>query len=164
MHQVRVSRGALVGLLARTASVGQPVVDQLKAEARASPSVHLDETGWRKKGQNGYIWVCATPGEQALRYYEYRQSRAGAVVKRLLDGQFRGCRSSDCSGAYNESYAGPKQKCWAHLLRDRHDLKEAQGQNLAVAAWARAVRALYDQATAFLASAPPPSPAERTTH
>src|SRR3712207_8459739 len=49
-----------------------------------------DETGWREAGQNGFSWALSTPGADAVRYYEYAPSRAGAIVKRLLGGRFQG--------------------------------------------------------------------------
>ena len=60
---------------------------------------------------------------------------------------------TDFYAAYND-FAGEHQRCWAHLLRDLHQLKEKhkeseQGQE--VLGWAtevrkvRKVRKLYDQ-------------------
>jgi hypothetical protein len=39
--------------------------------------------------------------------------------------------------------------CWAHLLRDIHDLKTASPDDASLADWATAVRAVYDAARAF---------------
>ena len=39
--------------------------------------------------------------------------------------QFHGHLVSDFYCGYNE-YAGKHQRCWMHLLRDLHELKEAQ--------------------------------------
>ena len=40
----------------------------------------------------------------------------------MLDSSFSGVLVSDFYAAYNH-YPGLKQRCWAHLLRDIHDLK-----------------------------------------
>jgi hypothetical protein len=45
-----------------------------------------------------------------------------------LDGRFRGHLVSDFYGGYNQ-YAGRHQRCWVHLLRDLHTLKEAFPQD-----------------------------------
>src|SRR5207237_1316523 len=116
----------------------------LLAQARASPVAHMDETGWREDGQNGCVWGVTTPGPQAVRYYHYDHSHAGAVATDLL-GDFDGHLSTDFSGAYN-AYGGKHQRCWTHLLRDLHDLKRAQADNAAVRACAQDVRARYDEA------------------
>jgi hypothetical protein len=98
-------------------------VQDLKAQARASPVVHADETGWREDGQNGYIWAFSTPGDDTVRYYEYAQSRGGHMVRRILGGTFRGHLVSDFACGYNR-HPCQHQRCWVHLLRDLHDLRE----------------------------------------
>ncbi len=47
---------------------------------------------------------------------------------------------------------GVKQKCWAHLLRDVHDLRVAHTENADVQAWAAAVQDLYRRAVAWKAA------------
>ena len=46
----------------------------------------------------------------------------------------------------------PKQRCWAHLLRDIHDLRSLYPDDQALAQWADAVHQLYCQAKAFTPS------------
>jgi len=149
LHRLTLSAGEIVELLHQIRRATQAAVDALKATARASPVLHADETGWREAGQNGYVWAFSTPGEEGVRYYAYVPSRAGAVVKRMLDGHFNGHLVSDFYAAYN-IYAGNHQRCWVHLLRDLHALKEAHAQSAAVVQWVAAVRALYDDARTFL--------------
>jgi hypothetical protein len=153
MHQLNLSTGEIVELLHQLRRTLQPAIDALKQQARASPVLHSDETGWRENGQNGYIWAFSTPGEEAVRYYEYDRRRGQAVLKRLLGGQFHGHLVSDFYVGYND-YAGPQQRCWVHLLRDLHDLKEQHATQADVLAWAEKVRALYDTAQAWLAAHP----------
>ena len=52
---------------------------------------------------------------------------------------------SDFYAAYNH-YPGLKQRCWAHLLRDIHELKALYPQDSVLARWAGAVRRLYARA------------------
>ena len=77
-----------------------------------------------------------------------------------LLGDFDGHLSTDFSGAYN-AYGGKHQRCWTHLLRDLHDLKQAHQQDADVLAWAHSVRALYDDAVAWLAAQAQPAQAAR---
>lgn len=156
VHQLTISSGEVVELLHAVRRALQSHVDTLKAQARASPILHADETSWRENGQNGYIWAFATPGADAVRYYEYDHSRGQAVVKRILGGKFDGHLVSDFYCGYNE-YAGKHQRCWVHLLRDLHALKEAQADDAVVVAWAHAVRALYDAAQSGLQEQVAPS-------
>jgi hypothetical protein len=154
LHQLSLSTGELVELLHQVRRSVQGTIDDLKTQARASPILHGDETSWRENGQNGYIWCFSTPGEDAVRYYEYDHSRAQTVVKRMLDGQFDGHLVSDFYGGYNV-YAGKHQRCWVHLLRDLHALKE-KAADAAVIDWAQAVQALYASAQSWLHEHPDP--------
>lgn len=152
LHQCRLSTGGIVELLHRLRITTAPVVAGLQAEARGSPVAHMDETGWRENGHNGYIWELATGGDQPVRYYEYDRSRAGAVATRLLRG-FKGVLVSDFYGGYN-AYPGRHQRCWVHLLRDLHALKAEHGADAAAVAWAAAVRRVYDVAQWVLRAVP----------
>jgi|SRR5919204_1194760 hypothetical protein len=159
LYGLRLSVGALVSLLGRLQREAQPEQEALRAAVRTSPVAHMDETGWREDGQNGYVWALATPGPDAVRYYAYDRSRAGTVATRLLDG-FAGVLGTDFYGAYNR-YAGRHQRCWAHLLRDLHALKEEHASDPAVVAWAQEVRALYDEAQERLRDPTPLAGAQR---
>jgi len=145
LHGLKVSVGEITELLHRISKQSEATVQALREQARASPVVHADETGWRENGRNGYVWVLATA--DGLRYFEYHHSRAGEVVSTLLGKKFKGVLISDFYGGYND-YACPHQRCWVHLLRDLHDLKEKQAKQEEVVTWAKQVKALYEQAVA----------------
>ena len=116
VHQLRLSVGAIVSAIHRTAQRAQPAVAAILDRIRASPVVHADETGWREDGANGYVWTFSTPTER----YFLRRGRGKAVVDEVLGEEFAGVLVSDFYAAYHH-YDGPKQRCWAHLLRDIHD-------------------------------------------
>jgi len=153
LHELEISAGALADLRCELAKQLKPVAEGLQAQVRASAIVHADETGWREDGQNGYVWVFSTPGERGVRYYVYDASRAQHVVERVLGEEFQGVLGSDFYGAYNV-YRGRHQRCWVHLLRDLHDLKEEHAQDQTVQSWAQELRALYDRAQAFVQAGP----------
>ena len=71
----------------------------------------------------------------------------------VLGEEFDGVLVSDFYGAYNV-YQGPHQRCWVHLLRAMHQLKERYPQEAAVAAWTQGVREVYDRAQAYPGSDP----------
>jgi hypothetical protein len=153
LHGVEVSIGEIVEVLHRLSKHAQPVLDDLKAEIRASPAIQADETGWREDGLNGYIWSVSTP---TLRYYEYHHSRAGEVVKELIGENYQGVLGSDFYAGYN-IHQGLHQRCWAHYLRDIHKLKEKCPEDEEVLRWAKAVKDVYDQAVAWIAPGADPS-------
>jgi len=153
LHGVEVSIGEIVEMLHRLSTHAQPMLDNLKAEIRASPAIQADETGWREDGLNGYIWSVSTP---TVRYYEYHHSRAGEVIKQLIGQDFQGVLGSDFYAGYN-SYQGFHQRCWVHYLRDIHKLKDKYPNDEEVWSWAKAVKDVYDQAVAWVAQGPDPS-------
>ena len=76
VHQLRLSVGAIVSAIHRTAQRAQPAVAAILDRIRASPVVHADETGWRQSGANGYVWTFSTPTER----YFLRRGRGKTVV------------------------------------------------------------------------------------
>jgi transposase len=158
VHRVKVSPGEIVELLHRIASHVQPQVSGIKAQIQKSQACQADETSWREDGINGYIWTVNTP---TLRYYEYHHSRAGEVVKRLIGEEYQGVLGSDFYAGYN-LHQGFHQRCWVHFLRDVHDLKKRHPHDEKLLAWAKGVKALYDEAVAWAAHGPDPglSPAK----
>ena len=52
---------------------------------------------------------------------------------------------SDFYAAYNH-YSGPKQRCWAHLLRDLHELTQSCPKDVKLGLWAKGIKRIYVQA------------------
>ena len=67
------------------------------------------------------------------------------MVDEALSDAFSGVLVSDFYAAYHH-YDGPKQRCWAHLLRDIHDLRTLYPDDTPLARWADAVHGIYDRA------------------
>jgi len=162
MHEVEISTGELAQVLYRMKQEVEPARRALRKEVRVSPTLHAFETGWREDGRNGYIWTFSTPEPNGTRSYEYDHSRASKVVERLLGKEFYGVLVTDFYAAYNV-YLGRHQRCWVHLLRHLHELREAHAHEDEVLRWVQGVRALYDDAQAWLQANPRPSQAARET-
>ena len=149
LHGVDLSVGALVGAVGQVATRAGPEVEGIRAGIRASPVVHADETGWREDGRNGYVWTFSTPTQRLF----VRGSRAKAMLTTTIGEDFGGALVSDFYAAYT-SYDGRHQYCWAHLLRDVHDLVVAHPRVAGVRGWADAVHALFRRAQAFASADP----------
>jgi transposase len=145
VHQLHLSVGGIVQAIHRAAQQAQPAVHQILERIRASPVVHADETGWRQDGANGYVWTFSTPTER----YFLRRGRGKGVVDEVLDEAFSGVLVSDFYAAYHH-YPGLKQRCWAHLLRDIHELKVVYPEDAGLAQWAAAVHQLYTEAKSLV--------------
>lgn len=144
VYGLHISRGELSEILHTIARIGKDERAQLLKELRAAPVVHADETGWRENGDNGYIWSFSTPAAlpNPVRYFEYQKSRAGQVALDILGEQFEGTVVSDFYAGYN-ALLGPHQRCWVHLLRDVHKLKEKHPDDESVKTWAKQVYLIY---------------------
>jgi len=140
---LELSRGELIAVQHLAAARGSAAAEAILQAIRHSPVVHGDETGWRENGQNGYLWSLSTP---RLRYFR-RGRRDKGMVDTLLGAAFTGTLVTDFYAAYDH-YPGPHQRCWTHLLRDSHELVRKHPADAGLARWARAVRRVYDRATA----------------
>jgi len=161
VHRLWLSTGEIIALCHQVHECVNETIESLKQEIRQSPVIHGDETGWRQGGRGGYIWLLCTPGVKGVCYFEYDPSRGQAVADRLLRGVRDACLVSDFYVGYN-NYAGPQQRCWVHLLRAMHDLKEEHAQQTGVLTWAGEVRRVYDDAQAWRSAHLTASVAERS--
>lgn len=162
LYQFALSAGEIVSLSHAVAQAGQPTVAAIKTAILAHPHVHMDETGWREDGDNGYVWVMCTP--DGGRAFVFDFSRAGAVAEALLDG-FGGTLVTDFYAAYNDACAR-HQRCWVHLLRDLRQLNIdqpalASERCAEVLAWTEAVVQTYRDGKSLAERDPPPTPVER---
>lgn len=104
------------------------LVDSLAPEKEAiveainkSDFAHMDETGLREDGKNGFVWNASTP-EHCL--FEYDRSRASEVAKRILSN-FHGAIITDDYKGY--LWHPHRQLCWSHLIREAKEFNEYNG-------------------------------------
>jgi transposase len=144
-----VSVGAIVAASHQVAQRGEAEVARIRERVRASPLVQADETGWRQNGKNGYAWTFSTPTER----YFVHGGRNKEMVDLVLGDAFAGVLVSDFYKAYDHVRTS-KQRCWAHLLRDAHELRTQQPTDARVQTWVDDLHRLYRDAAAFVATAP----------
>jgi transposase len=149
VHGLALSVGGIVGALHTVATRAAPLVAGLREQIRASPVLHVDETGWREDGVNGYAWTFST---ETARLF-LRGSRERTVLEQVVGDTYGGVLVSDFYAAYT-GYAGRHQYCWAHLLGDVADLVAHHGQDAAVVGWADGVHAVYTRACAVSSADP----------
>lgn len=140
---LHLSVGALVDATVLVARRATSTMTAIREAVRASPVVHADETGWREAGRNGYVWTFSTPDQRLFQH----GSRAKAMVGQVLGDAFAGVVVSDFYTAYTGDDR-VHQYCWAHLLRDIHDLTEQHPDDAAVQGWAQAVHTIFARAQA----------------
>lgn len=151
-YQLKLSEGELVAILDKLAASSKVEYNVIKDQIITSDAVNADETGHREGGVNGYLWNFSTP---SLQYLLYRKSRGSKIVAEVLgkDGEnFNGVLVTDFYAAYNE-HSGFHQRCWAHLFRDIHELKEKikeeNPKNRKVSFWAKKIKEIYEEAKSY---------------
>jgi transposase len=160
IYKLKLSVGEIVELTHAVAKAGQQAVTHIKQAIHSSPHVHMDETGWREDGDNGYVWASSTP--QGLRAFEFHFSRAGAIPEAILEG-FTGTLVTDFYSGYNHT-DGRHQRCWVHLLRDLRQLKADHAASYPeVIPWIDDLVKTYHDGKAIAQRDPPPTPLERQT-
>ncbi len=147
-YNLHIGKGEIIKLLHMVARIGKPIYDTLLQEVRAAPVVHADETGGREDGHNGYFWSFST---KQVHFLLYRKSRGAKVVEEIVgenSEKFNGVLTTDFYAAYN-TYVGFHQRCWVHLLRDIHKLKEEYRKHPPLNIWAKRIKHIYEQAKAY---------------
>lgn len=120
LHDFRISEGEIVEQLEEAKELFSRDYEVITELIKEAECVYCDETSWRVKGQNWWIWVFRT--EEGTRYV-IEDSRGKRIAERALGEKEDRVIISDFYGAY-KNLPGQKQKCWVHLLRDTKEVSE----------------------------------------
>lgn len=142
LYACDISLGGLREILQGVATAGSADYTSLRDTVREEPWVHMDETGWRENGQNGYVWAAVTP---LIRYFERHGTRSGAVPKEILGLEYCGIVICDGYGGY-DGLSCQLLRCWVHILRKGHELKMRHPEATDACAWVDIIHQLYLEA------------------
>jgi transposase len=118
-----------------------PRYEELKQELLKEKSLHGDETSWRIKGRNHWLW--AFLGKWSV-IYEVAKSRGKEVPSRVL-GDYGGTVISDSWGAWN--HIGVRwQRCLVHYLRELKDTLKYKSPGAEFAPFAKKLRRILGDA------------------
>lgn len=121
MFGQKISTSGLSNHVIRVSKIMKSVYQEILEDVKTSHILHADETGWRIKGKNWWLWVFGTKNSV---FYTIDKSRGKDVVRRILGEIFLGVLVVDGWGAYL-SLNCKQQSCMAHLLRKIRKLFEA---------------------------------------
>ena len=93
--------------------------DEILCGIRASPEIHMDETGWKISGAKHWLWAAVN---EKLAYYQVAVSRGAKVARGIVGKEYPGIISADFYAAY-DLLPGKKQKCLVHLLRTMREYR-----------------------------------------
>lgn len=140
-YSLEISTGELSEVITRTSKKFEDTYDDLRTTLHDQPHLHVDETGWRIDGDNGWLWSFSNDD---ISVYAIDPSRGQCVVEDILGEVFSGVLCSDFYGAYHK-IDSRKQKCWAHILRDLKQLRKKEPDNLEVGYFASRLKCFFDR-------------------
>lgn len=142
-HQygLTVSKGGIIYILHQTKQWLGPQYQKLKEEIRGSPIVYADETGWRVKGINTWIWAFLSKDTVT---YQVEESRGSGVPRDFFkDGNPHAILVRDDYAAY-QKIPLTQQSCWAHLLRKSHEAVDREESSEEMKEIHTKLKALYE--------------------
>ena len=116
-----ISTSGLSRHVIRVSKLMKPVYDEILGNINNAVTLHADETGWRVRGKNWWLWVFGTRDSA---YFTVDKSRGSAVVRRVLGEIFLGLLVVDGWSAYLKVVCD-QQSCMAHLLRKIRKFRDA---------------------------------------
>ena len=125
LYEIEISDGSVINIEERVAIALRPINERIHGFVTESIFCkHFDETSWRDKGTNHYVWVAAT--KQAVCYRINRQRDKEAFWK--IAGNLNPIAPivTDRYGAYNK-LANPHQFCVPHLIRNVRKFAQRKG-------------------------------------
>jgi transposase len=137
---LKVTRGAVSHAMARLAVCCEPTYQSLLQVVRSSPSVSVDETGWRVGGRRWWLWVAAS---QEATVYGIFPGRGFAQAARLLGAGYDGILVHDGWSIYWRFPSAFHQSCSQHLIRRSSEM--AEHQSARAAAFPLAVKGLLQE-------------------
>lgn len=114
LYRLRVSTGSVSANRRRVSEALAGAVEEARHLARRQASQHVDETGWRERGDLKWLWVNATLYVTA---FEVLGGRGTEAARQVIDPDGTAIITTDCYGCYNW-LPDRRQVCWAHLRRD----------------------------------------------
>jgi transposase len=138
---ISFSSTTVIAVMVLFASLLEPIRNELLKGLQKEKYIHMDETGFRKDGQNGYIWGFFSKKTSIL---SAELTRSAKIIKENL-GNFVGLGITD---GY-VGYFGLKfrQRCWAHLLREFKEIAEKHEE---IKPLHERAKALYKQLVTFV--------------
>jgi len=112
---VTFSTGSVDAILKRASDALAGPHCQLQDWVLDQNAVHVDETGWRTRGEGRALWTATTP-EAA--FFQIAQHCNREQFDALIGTRYPGIVVSDRWPGYEHLDPSSRQVCWSHLQRD----------------------------------------------
>ena len=114
LHGFKISEGEIFAKLKEAEQLFGKDYQSICELIKGAKVVHGDETGWRMKGENWWLWVfCAPDGTTR---YSLEETRGKGVAEAILGNKTDRVIISDGYAVYR-NLPEYHQECWVHLLR-----------------------------------------------
>jgi len=117
-------KGTIDNSLARISAILADPWAELREAIRKAETVHLDETTWRLRGAQQWLWVAASALAACYRIDPHRSQQA---AKALIGEDFGGFAVTDRYAGYHFLDVLQQQLCWAHVIRQLTEISERAG-------------------------------------
>ena len=112
---VELSTGAVDAICQRTSEALAGPHLHLQDWVLDQAAVHVDETGWRTRGEGRALWAATTPGAVFLEIAEHCNREQ---FNALVGSSYPGIVISDRWNGYSHLDPQRRQACWSHIKRD----------------------------------------------
>jgi transposase len=112
---VTVSTGAVDAICQRASDALAGPHCQLQDWVLDQDAVHVDETGWRTRGEGRALWTATTPQATFLQIAEHCNREQ---FNALIGTTYPGIVISDRWNGYSHLDPTRRQACWSHIKRD----------------------------------------------
>jgi transposase len=112
---LELSVGAVDAICQRASAALCEPHELLLAAVLSSPTLNVDETGWRTAGEGRALWTATTPEAAVFRVADDRHRDR---LEELIGTEYEGIVCSDRWWAYDHLDPDCRQACWEHLKRD----------------------------------------------
>ena len=142
LFDLDVTDAAIEHSVMKIAEASGPRYEELKSDLRKEKSLNGDETSWRIKGKNHWLWIFV--GEWSV-IYEIDRSRGKTAPLNVLGNDYQGTVVSDSWPAWN--YVGKEhQRCLQHYRRDVDDTLTYKSPGIEFLPFAEKLRRILNDA------------------
>jgi hypothetical protein len=122
---VELSTGSVDAICQRASDALAGPHLQLQDWVLGQPAVHVDETGWRTRGEGCALWTATTPDAVFLQIAEHCNREQ---FDALIGTRYPGIVISDRWNGYSHLDPIRRQACWSHIKRDFHRHADGLGE------------------------------------
>lgn len=126
LYEIEICEGSIINVEERVANAIDEVYNRIHSVVTKSLLCkHFDESSWRDRGKNGYVWVASTNQAVCFKIDAHRSKKAFLnFVGSLTPSPV----VTDRYAVYNNS-SEDHQYCLAHLIRDFRKYAERKGDD-----------------------------------